>query len=113
MSNTTETKTFGIGVTEDDIFVQSHRLPVLPAPVATSGPIGWLRGNLFSSPLNTVLTLVILGLLILIIPPVIRFLFIDAVWSGTDRDACLGGPNGETGACWAFGRERLPYRAWC
>ncbi len=59
MPNSTETRTFGIGVTEDDIFVQSQRLPVLPAPVATSGPIGWLRANLFSSPLNAVLTLVV------------------------------------------------------
>jgi len=109
MSSSSETRAFGVGVTEDDIFVQSQRLPVLPAPVTTSGPIGWLRANLFSSPLNTLLTLVILGLLILVIPPVIRFLFIDAVWSGTDRDACLGGPNGEVGACWAFVRERLPY----
>ena len=61
MSSTSETRTFGIGVTEDDIFVQSQRLPVLPAPVATTGPIGWLRANLFSSPLNTLLTLAILG----------------------------------------------------
>jgi general L-amino acid transport system permease protein len=109
MSSSSEPRVLNIGVTEDDIFVQSQRLPVLPAPVATSGPIGWLRANVFSSPLNTVLTLVILGLLILVIPPVIRILFIDAVWSGTDRDACLGGANGEVGACWAFVRERLPY----
>jgi general L-amino acid transport system permease protein len=109
MSNSAETRMLDIGVTEDDIFVQSQRLPVLPAPTVASGPIGWLRANLFSSPLNTVLTLAILGLLILIIPPVIQFLFIDAVWSGADRDACLGGPSGEGGACWAFVRERLPY----
>ena len=55
------------------------------------------------------LTLAIVGLLVLVLPPLIRFLFIDAIWSGTDREACLGGPNGEVGACWAFVRERLSY----
>ena len=109
MSNSAETRMLNIGVTEDDIFVQSQRVPVLPAPTVASGPIGWVRANLFSSPLNTVLTLAILGILILVVPPVIQFLFIDAVWSGTDRDACLAGPNGEGGACWAFVRERLTY----
>ncbi|HIP63723.1 MAG TPA: amino acid ABC transporter permease, partial [Deltaproteobacteria bacterium] len=30
--------------------------PDWPPPVSTSGPLAWTRKNLFSSPLNTVLT---------------------------------------------------------
>ena len=32
--------------------------PSLPPPPFTVGPVGWLRANLFNSPLNTVLTLI-------------------------------------------------------
>ncbi|MDB3918065.1 amino acid ABC transporter permease, partial [bacterium] len=31
--------------------------PDLPPPIRTTGIIGWSRKNLFSSPLNTILTL--------------------------------------------------------
>ena len=35
---------------------------------------------------------------------------IDAVWSGSDRDACLWTvQHREIGACWPFVWERLPY----
>ena len=81
--------------------------PPLPvsAPIAGSGPLRWVRDNLFSSVFNSVLTLLVVALLVWIIPPVAKYLLIDAVWSGTDREACLatrGRP--EAGACWAFVR---------
>jgi general L-amino acid transport system permease protein len=98
-----------IAVTEDDVFVRSQRVSVLPPPITSAGPIGWLRANLFSSPLNALLTIAIIALLAWVAPPMVRFLFIDATWSGADRDACLAGPHGEAGACWAFVRDRLSY----
>ena len=43
-------------------------------------------------------------------PEIVKFLFIDAVWTGTDRDACLESvQHRELGACWPFVWERLPY----
>ena len=98
-----------IAVTEDDIFVRSQRVSVLPPPLAAAGPIVWARANLFSSPVNTLLTIAILALLVWIVPTLVRFLFIDATWSGADRDACLAGPPDEAGACWAFVRDRFSY----
>ena len=78
--------------------------------VATTGAIGWLRANLFSSPLNIALTLSDALLIDWIVPPLIKFLFIDAVWSGTDREACLPtAERPEVGACWAFVRDRFAY----
>jgi general L-amino acid transport system permease protein len=44
------------------------------------------------------------------IPPLVRFLLIDAVWTGEDRTACLASSDTvEAGACWAFVRERAAY----
>jgi general L-amino acid transport system permease protein len=79
----------------------ADRLP--PPPIARVVALGWLRGNLFSSPANIALTLTCLVLIVWVMPPLIRFLLVDAVWSGADRDACLASPaNPEPGACWAF-----------
>ena len=44
--------------------------------------IGWLRQNLFASPLNAALTLLALYLLYVTVPPLIDWAFIDADWSG-------------------------------
>jgi len=61
--------------------------------------MAWMRANLFSSPLNTVLTLLSAYLLWLIIPGVIDWAILSAVWVGEGREDCLG--EG-VGACWPF-----------
>jgi len=76
--------------------------PDLPPPRRSMGVIGWLRANLFSSPLNTALTLFALYLMYLALPPVIQWAIIDANWSGSSREDCSGG-----GACWVFVNVRL------
>jgi general L-amino acid transport system permease protein len=79
--------------------------PVAP-PMAGLGPLRWIRDNLFSSVFNSVLTVLVIALIVWVIPPLIKFLVIDAVWSGTDREACLATTaRPEVGACWAFVRE--------
>lgn len=74
----------------------------LPPPTATTGVVGWARANLFSSPLNTFLTLVALYLIWLVVPPVLNWAIFNATFGGTDREACTG-----TGACWAFVNARF------
>jgi general L-amino acid transport system permease protein len=92
------------------MYVQRDRAPELRPPITTAGPIGWVRANLFSSPLNAVLTLLIVALLLWIVPPAIRFLLIDATWTGNDREACLAtAARPEVGACWAFIKGRFFY----
>jgi general L-amino acid transport system permease protein len=82
----------------------------LPPPVTRSGAVGWLRANLFSSPLNCLLTFLCVLLIAWVVPPLIRFLVVDATWSGADRTACLASPgNPEPGACWAFIRVWFSY----
>ena len=92
--------------------VYSRKAPAekLPPPRAQSGLAGWLRASLFSTPANTALTLASVLLMAWAVPPVVRFLLIDAVWSGTSREACLASPqNPQPGACWAFVRVWLSY----
>jgi general L-amino acid transport system permease protein len=87
-------------------------LPVsaLPPPRSGRGAMAWMRENLFSGPLNTALTLLSLYVLYLIVPPLLNFLVLDAVWSGADRNACRAETAGRpVGACWAFVADRFSY----
>ncbi len=82
----------------------------LPPPAARRGMIGWLRDNLFSSPGNSALTLICIVFIAWAVPPLLRFFIFDAVWSGSDREACLASPaNPDPGACWAFVRVWFSY----
>jgi len=77
--------------------------PDLPPPLGTSGPIKWVRENLFSSPFNIALTLLCAFFLYKIIPGMFAWTFTDAVWSAADRNECRAI---NTGACWAFIQHR-------
>jgi len=52
-----------------------------PAPKSTVGLIAWLRDNLFSSPLNAIITLATVFLLARVIPGIVDWAFISATWS--------------------------------
>ncbi|MFL6837965.1 MAG: amino acid ABC transporter permease [Bradyrhizobium sp.] len=84
-------------------FVRQDLVPERPAPVKTTGLVGFLRTRLFNSPTNVLITTVSVLLLWFIVFPAIKFLLVDAVWSGNDRTACLAENVGHTvGACWPF-----------
>lgn len=68
------------------------RSPLLKATVGS-------RGNLL-------LSLVVLVLAAIVLPPILRWLLIDAVWVGS-AETCKAG----TGACWAFIGEKLKFIA--
>ena len=91
-------------------YVQQSPIAPLPPPLRESGAIGWLRKNLFSGWFNILLTVLCALLLYWIIPPLVKFLIIDAVWDGASRADCLPTPaQPEVGACWAFVKERLAF----
>ncbi len=74
-----------------------------PPPTTSSGTIGWIRGRLFNSWLNAILTVAGLCLIWLIGKPLINFMIIDAVWDGAGRADCLPEKLGRpVGACWPF-----------
>jgi general L-amino acid transport system permease protein len=91
-------------------FVRKETLPQETAPLSVAGPVAWVRSNLFSGPVNSILTLLCVYIVVTTVPEMIRFYFIDAVWSGTNRDACLADKIGRpVGACWAYIADRFQY----
>lgn len=91
-------------------FVAPAPIPAAPPPRSEAGAIAWLHANLFSSPLNVALTVLCALLLLWVVPPMVKFLLLDAVWTGFDREACLARPERPVvGACWAFVAERLNF----
>ncbi|WNJ93628.1 amino acid ABC transporter permease [Bosea sp. 685] len=91
-------------------FVRKETLPQETAPLSVAGPVAWVRANLFSGPVNSILTLLCAYIVVTSVPEMVRFYFIDAVWSGTNRDACLADKIGRpVGACWAYIGDRFQY----
>jgi general L-amino acid transport system permease protein len=93
-----------MSVAQDLAYVRAEEEPILPAPHRSTGTLAWMRANLFSTPANAALTLVGLALLVWVIPPILRWAVFDAVWTGTNRDACLTSPEA---ACWPFVKARF------
>ena len=65
-------------------------------PVTSVGIIGWIKINLFNNLFNSILTLVTLYVLWQVVPPFIRWAFIDSQWFSTG-EAC----RASEGACWS------------
>jgi general L-amino acid transport system permease protein len=74
----------------------------LAPPVSEVGVLAWLRQNLFSTWYNTLLTLACLWLLWELVPPLVRWVLLDADFAGTSREDCTSG-----GACWVFIKARF------
>ncbi|MGL4636943.1 MAG: amino acid ABC transporter permease [Beijerinckiaceae bacterium] len=70
-----------------------------PAGIATRSV--W-RDRLFSTPLNSAISIVIIGLLAWILIPMLRWATIDASWVGSTKADCVAG-----GACWVFVKARF------
>lgn len=66
-------------------------------PVAHVGFIGWCRTNLFNGWFNSLLTLVTLYILWQVIPPFVRWAFIDSQWLSTGEQC-----RKSAGACWSI-----------
>jgi general L-amino acid transport system permease protein len=87
----------------DQSFVRQELVSERAAPIKTTGFVGFLRTRLFNSPTNFLLTIASALLLWFTVLPTLQFLLIDAVWTGTDRNACLAENAGHVvGACWPY-----------
>ena len=67
------------------------------APKGAYNPVKWLQQTLFSDWRQSILTLLVLWFLSQIVPAMVNWAFLDAIWFGTSDDCRAG-----TGACWAF-----------
>jgi general L-amino acid transport system permease protein len=72
-----------------------------PPPAASADALAWTR--LFGGVLNTTLTIVSAAVIVTLLWPALKFLLIDAVWTGSSRVDCLPETVGRpVGACWPF-----------
>lgn len=70
-----------------------------PPPVPVSGPVAWMRQNLFSTVLDTIVTIVVSLLIGVVIWNLIKWGLIDAVLNAENRRECMD--KSMDGACWA------------
>ncbi|TCM79657.1 amino acid ABC transporter permease [Rhodovulum steppense] len=91
-------------------FVRREILPERAPPVFASGPVLWLRENLFSTWFNTTLTLLSLGFVWYVFGHTLPWI-VQSSWTANSLTECRQqiaashGP-GTSGACWAVIRER-------
>ena len=84
-------------------YVRTTMEKAAPPPPSTVGAVGWIKANLFPNWWSTVLTLLGMAIIYFAVVNVYDWAFVRAVWTGTDRNACLPEKAGfEVGACWAF-----------
>ncbi|TPK74843.1 amino acid ABC transporter permease [Mesorhizobium sp. B2-4-15] len=92
----------------DMSWVRTEMALAQPAPASVRGPTAWVRKNLVGSVGDTILTIIGIALVVMILPQIINWAFINAQWTGPNRTVCAtvaqGGiqPDGWSGACWAF-----------
>jgi general L-amino acid transport system permease protein len=78
--------------------------PEIKPPTATVGIIGWIRANLFNTPFNSLLTLLILFGLCKLIPPLLKWALVDSVWASSGQ-VC----KDSAGACWSVVTENFRF----
>ncbi len=93
------------GVPPKLAFVRQVEAPQLPAPPSESGIQGWLIKNLFSSPVNSLLTVVFGVFTIWFAWGILDWMVVRAAWTGVDREACL---FENAGACWPVVVAKFP-----
>jgi len=54
--------------------------------------------NLFNSPLNSAISILVLAFLVWTVPPLVKWAFVDAVWTKENAELCR---QPGAGACWA------------
>jgi general L-amino acid transport system permease protein len=89
-------------------FVRPAEITARPPPVMARGALGWIGRHLFGTPANVALTVIAAALIWFLVVPAARFMLVDAVWEGTDREACLATEaHPVVGACWPFIRAKF------
>ncbi len=86
-------------------YVRDTMVPQAPPPVAEKGAVKWLRENLFSGWLNTLLTVLSLGVIWYGLAAIGPWL-LNTVWNAGSLSECREILDGASGACFAVIRDR-------
>ncbi|SFD10575.1 amino acid ABC transporter permease [Tropicimonas isoalkanivorans] len=89
-------------------FVRTQMIEEQEPPGATTGAVGWMRENLFSSPLNAILSLLSLAFIYWLLAQALPWL-ISPTWQANSLTECreIIAEAGYGGACWGLIRERF------
>ncbi len=87
-------------------YVRDEMLPELPPPATEVGIIGWMRENLFSGWLNTILTLIGIAIVYMAVSAALPW-FLNGVWNANSLSECREILQGKSGACWGVIRDRF------
>ena len=79
--------------------IQLEKTAARSAPLSETSVIGWLQKNLFSSWINTILTIVSVYIIYLVVTGLWVWGVVDAVWVAENRRECFN--ISIDGACWA------------
>jgi len=91
-------------------YVRTEMLPEQAPPVTQAGVVKWLRENLFSSVLNSAMTVIALFVIYVVLSGLIPWVF-GGVWNAGSLTECRTvlaafGGDGHSGACWAVIEDR-------
>src|SRR6476620_8340533 len=75
----------------------TESLSLAPPLAERPGLIGWLRRHLFATPFDIILTLLVILVLFMVVPPFVHWAIINPNWTAVNRDACP-----VDGACWGI-----------
>ena len=94
----------------DTAYMRKDILPEQPAPTTSVGVVGWLRGNLFSSYINALLTIISITFIWWLLSGLLPYIFLS-VWNAGSLNECReisistwGKSHGH--ACWAVIKDR-------
>ncbi len=86
-------------------FVRDTQIPPAPPPYAASGPVKWMRENLFATPANGALTLVALYFIWLLLSSTMPWI-LNGIWTTSSLTECREVLDGTVGACFSVLTER-------
>jgi general L-amino acid transport system permease protein len=84
-------------------FVRRALVEPEPPPAADDDAPAWMRARLFGGVFNTAVTILSAVVIVALAWPTLKFLLVDAVWTGSSGVDCLPETAGHpVGACWPF-----------
>ncbi len=90
----------------DTSFVRTEMLDEKAPPSLNTGPLGWIRENLFPNWFSSILTLISLWIIFQLLAAFIPWAF-GGVWNAGSLSECREILHGTEAACWAVIHERF------
>ena len=86
-------------------FVRTETIPQMAPPSSASGPIAWMRENLFATWANALLTVSALYVIYLLITATLPWI-LNGIWNTDSLAECREALEGQVGACFSVLTER-------